>query len=109
MGPSENLSSGPSLGRPKWDDTATRAPLSTRYLMVSTEARMRVSSVIVLPSRGTFRSQRIRTFLPIMVTVGAALTRARRAAFTAGVRREAEAEETRATCALPRRGIAAGA
>ena len=26
---------------------------------------MRVSSVIVLPSRGTFRSQRIRTFFPL--------------------------------------------
>jgi hypothetical protein len=41
--------------------TATRAPLETRYLMVSTEARIRVSSVIFLPSRGTLRSQRIST------------------------------------------------
>jgi hypothetical protein len=44
--------------------TATRAPLPTRYLIVSTEARIRVSSVIFLPSRGTLRSQRIRTCEP---------------------------------------------
>ena len=31
------------------------------YLMVGTDARMRVSSVIFLPSRGTLKSQRIST------------------------------------------------
>merc|ERR1719199_1154279 len=85
--------------------------------MVSTEARMRVSSVIVLPSRGTLRSQRMRTFLPlvetdflaIMVMAGAAFTRARRAAEEVGVRRETEEVVARATCVLPRRGMAAGA
>merc|ERR1719183_2083228 len=90
-----------------------RAPLEVRYLMVSTEARIRVSSVMVLPSRGTLRSQRMRTFLPlssasmvetdflaIMVIAGAAFTRARRAA---------EEVVARATCVLPRRGMAAGA
>jgi hypothetical protein len=47
--------------RPKWEETATRAPLSKRYLMVGTEALIRVSSVIFLPSKGTLRSQRMRT------------------------------------------------
>ena len=58
------MSSGPSLGRPRCDDSSTFAPFSIRYLTVGTDARMRVSSVIVLPSSGTFRSQRTRTTLP---------------------------------------------
>lgn len=100
-GASENLSSGPSFGRPKCEHIVTAAPFSSRYLIVGTanakhkaliarleaartkirarsaahgslekqhyvpEARMRVSSVIVLPSSGTLRSQRMRTFLPL--------------------------------------------
>merc|ERR1719498_27523 len=64
-GPRENLSSGPDLGRPRCDERSTLAPFSIRYLTVGTDARMRVSSVIVLPSSGTFRSQRTRTFLPL--------------------------------------------
>ena len=45
----ENLSSGPSLGRPRWEHTVTMAPLDTRYSMVGIERRMRVSSVMILP------------------------------------------------------------
>ena len=101
-----NLSSGPLLGRPKWDVSSTLAPFSvcrirtavshqlsigdtnsfgsslfakasqqqqqqqllmheslgrTRYFRVGTAALMRVSSVILLPSRGTFRSARTCT------------------------------------------------
>jgi len=63
-GPSENLSSGPDLGRPRCDESSTFAPFSTRYLTVGTDARMRVSSVMVLPSSGTLRSQRTSTLLP---------------------------------------------
>merc|ERR1719453_2202443 len=40
------------------------APFSCRYLTVGTDARMRVSSVMVLPSSGTLRSQRTSTTLP---------------------------------------------
>merc|ERR1719502_1149016 len=61
----EYLSSGPSFGRPRWDERSTFAPLSIRYFTVGTDARMRVSSVMVLPSSGTFKSQRTRTFLPL--------------------------------------------
>merc|ERR1719478_157811 len=64
-GASENLSSGPSFGRPRCEHAATFAPASSRYLRVGTDARMRVSSVMVLPSSGTLRSQRTRTFLPL--------------------------------------------
>lgn len=60
-----NLSSGPSLGRPRCEERSTLAPLSIRYLIVGTDARMRVSSVIVLPSSGTLRSQRTSTRLPL--------------------------------------------
>merc|ERR1740139_1712091 len=65
QGPSENLSSGPSLGRPKWEHTVTTAPFSTRYCIVGIDIRMRVSSVIVLPSSGTFTSHLTKTFLPL--------------------------------------------
>mmetsp|Transcript_66539 Transcript_66539/g.98620 ORF Transcript_66539/g.98620 Transcript_66539/m.98620 type:complete len:123 (+) Transcript_66539:1262-1630(+) len=41
------------------------APRSTRKLIVGMEDTMRVSSVIVVPSRGTFKSQRTRTFFPL--------------------------------------------
>merc|ERR1719261_2135305 len=64
-GASENLSSGPDLGRPRCEQAATLAPASSRYFRVGTDARMRVSSVMVLPSSGTLRSQRTRTFLPL--------------------------------------------
>ena len=42
----------------------TRAPASARLEMVGTEARMRPSSVIVVPSSGTLRSDRTSTRLP---------------------------------------------
>ena len=45
--------------------TATRAPLLDKYSRVGIEARMRVSSVMVFPSRGTLTSQRMRIFLPL--------------------------------------------
>ena len=94
QGERENLSSGPSLGRPKWEETcmtvrslgglgtaATHSNTSTvveevlqgldggpnawqRMRGGGTKAALlilRVSSVIFLPSRGTLRSQRIRT------------------------------------------------
>merc|ERR1711903_127128 len=64
-GPSENLSSGPSLGRPRCEHIATLAPLSRRYLTVGTDARMRVSSPMTPSLMGTLRSQRMRTFLPL--------------------------------------------
>jgi hypothetical protein len=63
-GAREYLSSGAPLGRPRWAHTMTRAPASARALMVGTEARMRPSSVIVVPSSGTLRSERTRTRLP---------------------------------------------
>ena len=63
-GASEYFASGAPLGRPRWAHTTTRAPASDRALIVGTEARIRPSSVIVLPSRGTLRSDRTRTRLP---------------------------------------------
>ena len=42
----------------------TRAPASASSEMVGTEARMRPSSVIVVPSSGTLRSERTSTRLP---------------------------------------------
>ena len=55
------MSSGPPLGRPRCEEMPTRAPFSSRYLIVGIEARMRVSSVMVLPSSGTLRSHRMKT------------------------------------------------
>src|SRR3954452_16584958 len=63
-GRSEYLSSGAPLGRPRCAITTTRAPASERVRMVGTLARIRPSSVMVLPSRGTFRSERTRIRLP---------------------------------------------
>mmetsp|Transcript_12527 Transcript_12527/g.43499 ORF Transcript_12527/g.43499 Transcript_12527/m.43499 type:complete len:370 (+) Transcript_12527:970-2079(+) len=61
-----NLSSGPDLGRPRWDDSITLAPFLVRYSMVGTAARMRVSSVMFRSaSRGTLRSARSNTTLPL--------------------------------------------
>ena len=42
----------------------TRAPAAASEEMVGTEARMRPSSVIVVPSSGTLRSERTSTRLP---------------------------------------------
>jgi len=64
-GPRLNLSSGPSLGRPKCEHTVTMAPLPFKYSIVGMDDRIRVSSVIFFPSRGTFTSQRTRTFFPL--------------------------------------------
>ena len=44
---------------------AILAPCSVRYSIVGSEARMRVSSVILPPSRGTLKSTRTRTRLPL--------------------------------------------
>ena len=60
----EYFSSGAPLGRPRWEITATRAPASTSRVRVGSAARMRPSSVIVVPSSGTFRSARTSTRLP---------------------------------------------
>merc|ERR1719261_25379 len=61
----ENFSSGPSLGRPRWEHASTLAPLLQRYSIVGIEAVMRVSSVISRSAfRGTFRSHRISTVFP---------------------------------------------
>ena len=56
---------GLTLGLPRCEEIATLAPFSSRYLIVGTEARMRVSSVIFLPSSGTLRSHLISTFFPL--------------------------------------------
>ncbi len=48
----------------------TLAPFFMRYSMVGTVARIRVSSVIFFPSRGTFRSTRTNTRLPLRSAVG---------------------------------------
>ncbi len=60
----EYFSSGSPLGRPRWEITATRAPASTSRVRVGSAARMRPSSVIVVPSSGTLRSARTSTRLP---------------------------------------------
>ena len=44
--------------------TTTRAPASRSFASVGTEARIRPSSVILDPSRGTFRSERTSTVRP---------------------------------------------
>src|SRR5574343_790104 len=62
------LSSGvssPSVGRPRWEVTITAAPFSRQYLIDGSEARMRVSSVMLPASScGTLRSARMKTRLP---------------------------------------------
>ena len=52
------------FGRPRWAMTMILAPASRSWSRVGSEARIRPSSVIVSPSSGTFRSQRISTRLP---------------------------------------------
>jgi len=55
----------PSVGRPRWEVTITRAPASRQCLMVAIDAVMR-ASLVTLPSlTGTLRSARIRTRLPL--------------------------------------------
>ena len=58
------------LGFPMWEQAITAAPLSSRYWMVGSAARMRLSSVMTLVflSRGTLKSQRRKTFLPFTST-----------------------------------------
>ena len=48
----------------------TIAPALAKYSIVGIDERIRVSSVIVLPSRGTLRSHRRRTFLPFRSVLG---------------------------------------
>jgi len=55
-GAREYAGSGAPLGRPRWAVTTTRAPASASSRMVGTLARIRPSSVIVVPASGTFRS-----------------------------------------------------
>jgi hypothetical protein len=65
IGARENLASYPPFGRPRWDESSTLAPLEDKYLIVSMEPRIRVSSVTLkLLSMGTLRSQRTRTLFP---------------------------------------------
>ena len=55
----------PSVGRPKCDVTITAAPASSARRIPGTEARIRVSSVILpASSNGTFKSARMNTRLP---------------------------------------------
>src|SRR5699024_963979 len=63
-GASENSSLTSPLGRPRCATTAIRAPVSLSFLRVGSEARIRPSSVMTLPSKGTFRSARTKTRLP---------------------------------------------
>src|SRR5258706_428533 len=55
----------PSFGLPRWEVTITAAPFCSAIWMLGTDARMRVSSVILPASScGTFRSARMNTRLP---------------------------------------------
>ncbi len=55
----------PSVGRPRWLVTITAAPASSAMRMHGTEARTRVSSVMLPASScGTLRSARMNTRLP---------------------------------------------
>ena len=55
----------PSVGRPRCEVTITAAPASSACWIAGTEARMRVSSVMLPASScGTFRSARMKTRLP---------------------------------------------
>ena len=63
-GLSEYLSSGAPLGRPRWAVTTTRAPAASSAWSVGRAARTRPSSVMVVPSSGTLKSERTSTRLP---------------------------------------------
>src|SRR5579859_668175 len=54
----------PSLGRPRWDTSMTRAPALRACWMVGRAARMRASLVTFPSATGTFRSSRISTRFP---------------------------------------------
>src|SRR5256885_14728136 len=56
--------SSPSLGLPRCEVTITAAFCSSAWRMPGSEARMRVSSVILPFSIGTLRSARMKTRLP---------------------------------------------
>ena len=60
------LSSGAGLpfGRPRWLASTTVAPRSSAYLIVGSEARMRVSSPMTPFSSGTLKSTRTNTRRP---------------------------------------------
>ena len=60
-GAASTSGSAAPLGRPRWAQTMTFAPALDQRLIVGTDARMRPSSVIVSPSRGTLRSARTST------------------------------------------------
>src|SRR4051794_38381765 len=63
-GAREYLASGAPFGRPRCAQTTTRAPASRSRWIVGTDARIRPSSVMVVPSSGTLRSLRTSTRLP---------------------------------------------
>ena len=63
-GLSEYLSSGAPFGRPRWAVTTTRAPAASSAWSVGRAARTRPSSVMVVPSSGTLKSERTSTRLP---------------------------------------------
>src|SRR5690348_16375866 len=54
----------PSLGRPRWDSSMTRAPALRACWMVGREARIRASLVTLPSATGTFMSSRISTRFP---------------------------------------------
>src|SRR6478735_222131 len=63
-GAREYFGSGSPLGRPRCAVTITFAPASVSFFSVGSAARMRPSSVMVVPSSGTLKSERTRTRLP---------------------------------------------
>src|SRR5699024_1933749 len=63
-GAREKAGSTVPFGRPRWAVTITFAPASVSRFSVGSAARMRPSSVMVVPSRGTLKSERTRTRLP---------------------------------------------
>ena len=60
-----NSGFGLPLGRPRWLARITVAPWSSAYLMVGSDARMRVSSPITPFFSGTLKSTRTKTRLPL--------------------------------------------
>ncbi len=91
----------PSVGRPRCEVTITAAPASSAAWMAGTDARTRVSSVM-LPwsSCGTFRSARMKTRWP--ETLPSAIRSVRRLTWLMGlievVDEEGVAEKSRAGC-----------
>ena len=60
-----NSGFGSPLGLPRCDMSTTDAPCSRRYSMLGRAALMRMSSVILSPSRGTLKSHLITALLPV--------------------------------------------